>query len=41
MRTEWDAYNFHVSKELALDDFYYIYPNEFNWDGEAEEKTIY
>ena len=39
MRTEWDAYNFHVSKELALDDFYYIYPNEFNWDGEAEEKT--
>ncbi len=39
MRTDWDAYNFHVDKKLKLDDFYYIYPNDFKWDGESSADT--
>ncbi len=39
MRTDWDAYNFHVDKQLKLDDFYYIYPNEFDWDDQSSKDT--
>ena len=32
MRTDWPAYDFHVDKNIALDSFYYIYPNDAGTD---------
>jgi outer membrane protein OmpA-like peptidoglycan-associated protein len=35
MRTDWSSYEFHVNKNLDIKDFYYIYPNDFEWDNES------
>ncbi len=35
MRTDWSQYEFHVNKHLGLKDFFYIYPNDFEWDDKS------
>jgi len=39
MRSNWPAYEFHIDKSTALDQFYYISPNEFKWDDETHSAT--
>ncbi|MBT8448848.1 MAG: thrombospondin type 3 repeat-containing protein, partial [Gammaproteobacteria bacterium] len=39
MRTDWPRYDFHVDKQQPLDDFYFISPNEFEWDDASSETT--
>ena len=39
MRTDWDQYEFHVNKTLDIKDFYYIYPNDFEWDDKSSETS--
>ncbi|MCB1878372.1 MAG: thrombospondin type 3 repeat-containing protein, partial [Chromatiales bacterium] len=36
MRTSHPSYSFHVDKKIGLDDFYYISPNDYEWDGESD-----
>jgi flagellar motor protein MotB len=31
-RTDWPSYDLYLQKERGLEDFLYIYPNEFKWD---------
>jgi flagellar motor protein MotB len=31
-RTDWPSYDLHLQKQRRLDDFLYIYPNDFKWD---------
>jgi flagellar motor protein MotB len=31
-RTDWPSYDLYLQKERTLDDFLYIYPNDFKWD---------
>jgi flagellar motor protein MotB len=31
-RTDWPSYDLYLQKARTLDDFLYIYPNDFKWD---------
>ncbi|MEN8171130.1 MAG: flagellar motor protein MotB [Pseudomonadota bacterium] len=31
-RTDWSSYDLYLKKERRLEDFLYIYPNDFKWD---------
>ncbi len=31
-RTDWPRYDLYLKKERTLEDFLYIYPNDFKWD---------
>ncbi len=37
MRTDSPGYTFHVDKEHQLDNFYYISPNDYQWDENSSE----
>ena len=39
MRTDSPGYTFHVDKEHQLDNFYYISPNDYEWDEKSSETT--
>lgn len=35
-RTDWSRYDLYLKKERGLDDFLYIYPNDFKWDPSSD-----
>jgi flagellar motor protein MotB len=35
-RTDWPSYDLYLQKERTLDDFLYIYPNDFKWDQSSD-----
>jgi outer membrane protein OmpA-like peptidoglycan-associated protein len=39
MRTGNEKYNFHVDKQVGLDDFSYIDPNEYEWDSTSDQTS--
>lgn len=39
MRSDWMNYDFHVDKDVTLDDMYYISPNEYQWDDTSNLQT--
>ena len=39
MRTGWEKYDFHVDKNIVLDDFFHIDPHEYEWDDTSDENV--
>ena len=39
MRTGWEKYDFHVDKNIVLDDFFHIDPNVYEWDDANDENV--
>ncbi len=39
MRTDWPRYDFHVDKDVGLNKFKYIYPQNFQWDDRSSPDT--
>lgn len=38
-RTDWPRYDLYLQKGRSLEDFLYIYPNEFNWDATSDAEA--
>jgi flagellar motor protein MotB len=38
-RTDWPRYDLYLQKERGLEDFLYIYPNEFKWDPTTDSSS--
>ncbi len=38
-RTDWPSYDLYLKKERQLDDFLYIYPNDFKWDQSGDNAS--
>jgi chemotaxis protein MotB len=38
-RTDWPSYDLHLQKERTLEDYLYIYPNEYQWDTEGDSES--
>lgn len=38
-RTNWPSYDLYLKKERQLDDFLYIYPNDFKWDERGDNAS--
>jgi chemotaxis protein MotB len=38
-RTDWSRYDLYLKKERVLDDFLYIYPNDYNWDPSSDRSA--
>lgn len=36
-RSDWPTYDLYLKKERSLDDFLYIYPNDYNWDTQGDK----
>ncbi len=39
IRSDWGSYEFHVDKDVSLDQFYYIYPKDSEWDDKSSADT--
>jgi len=35
-RTDWPSYDLYLQKERSLEDFLYIYPNDYRWDNTTD-----
>jgi chemotaxis protein MotB len=38
-RTGWERYSLYLPKREQLEDFLYIYPNEYRWDAESDPQA--
>lgn len=38
-RTDWPQYDLYLQKQHRLDDFLYIYPNEYRWDTVTDSRS--
>lgn len=36
-RTDWPSYDLYLQKERTLEDFLYIYPNDYKWDDASDD----
>jgi len=37
--SDWSSYNLFFDKNLSLDEFYYIYPNQYTWDTKSAKDS--
>lgn len=38
-RSDWPSYDLYLQKERRLEDFLYIYPNDFTWDRQSDKSA--